>query len=979
MFTFRPARVLIEIAIGPKRLSGSSQSGNTSTLSSTNPPRRVTFPVDRPPKDTFVPLFRGADYKLVNSVHGLGQERETQAMMMTTQYGDWDEFMDCYAKGQYNLGSPPPPPRGRPNFKYFVPPVPPNEGIRLTEVTKYNVEGGPKFSKACNSLLAAARKRFGLRGASISLLTKEAQIVKAEIGLNRNVIDRKISLEGNTILSLDPIVIGDTSQDWRFAKNPLVIHFPSISFWASAPIISPAGRPIGAISIWDAYPRENITIAQRRELQRFADAAMNEIEKEYLRHTSSIVAQNVEARPNDDEVSMYSAEEFDYPNAPRPKKSAKSAAVDDSSDKDANVSSPHRSRRVASIKRRRPISKAETLAPPVDHMDDKESVSEAQNENTKKTADADRALVIADLANSQAQISDDLRVTFRARESQEGQYRTSKDWSDCFPVLGDRDARFSSGSGHRSQQLYDKEQLLFTESSSIENFSRLPRSPALPFYRRSPFRELTNTYSFLAVLAKVAALSLGLDVAYFLEVGVSTSTDEHHAELDIMLYGDILGLPAPAEDDPADGLKLSKRLLASYGLTQDDLDFDAKLHYRALNSLNGLAYHNSPEESGTNFAILIPFRRYFESRETPRSTSSELLPSGTNSRASCASDRISSSLGVLQPVHHISQSAPPTLSHDKSQYPNIVVNSSTVNAANQELLLSTKAVEKLSMSADAKESCSVTKLTLQWRPQATNALNLSVPTGVTAHVSAEIARQLESNSQALTSDSRPSSIITTSPLKSSRSTEETASPTQSASQSGLTSADSASTPYTDRTSQSIGNKSTPATSVNVSPSEVTKPVPIAVLPRPDCGTPQEDVPSLIRAKSVDSKVNVWNQGATVTKKKPLKLTIDTTTKTKFSTNKASYRPVMTMLDTCCQPDVPGSYYTAAGSMTGISSCLTSKDSEFADSEAVENRFQCDGGIVFGGFSAAKKEYSQSDMEFIDKFQALVNEGIEWIR
>ncbi|KAK9365459.1 hypothetical protein V1509DRAFT_377650 [Lipomyces kononenkoae] len=554
-----------------------------------DPPRRPASPADRLLKDTLVPLSRGADYKVANAVHGKGQERQTQRMMMTTQYGDWDEFMDCYAKGLYNIGSPPPPPRGRPNFKYFVPPVPPNDEIRLMDVTKYNIEGGPKFSKACGSLLAAARKHFRLRGASISLLTEEAQIVKAEIGLSRNVIDRKISLEGNTILSLDPIVIGDTLQDWRFAKNPLVIHFPSIAFWASAPIISPAGLHIGAFSIWDAYPREGITIAQRRELQRFADCAMNEIEREYLRHTPSAVVHNIEARQNDDDVSLYSAEEFDYSDAPRPKKSSKNAAFEDCSDNPVSVPSPGRSRRVANIKRRQ----VGILAPAIDQMENKEWPSQAQKENTNRIAVTDTARDNESDAGRQAQGTDVLRVTFKTRDPQEDRYRVSEDRWRSHRVPDDGHTRLSSGNYSRSQRLFDKEKLLFAESTSIESFSRLPRSPALPFYRRSAFRELTNTYSFLAVLAKVAAISLGLDVAYFIEVGALSSADEHQAELDLLLYGDILGLPTPAKDDPAGGLKLSQRLLASYGLTTDDLDFDANLHYRALNSQNGLAYHNS--------------------------------------------------------------------------------------------------------------------------------------------------------------------------------------------------------------------------------------------------------------------------------------------------------------------------------------------------------------------------------------------------
>ncbi|KAJ8097898.1 hypothetical protein POJ06DRAFT_24805 [Lipomyces tetrasporus] len=497
-------------------------------------------------------------------------------MMMTTQHGDWDEFMDCYARGQYSLCKPPPPPRGRPNFKYFVPPMPPNEGKRLTEVAQYDVTYSSGFAEACSDLIATARKSFGLRGASISLVTKNAQVIKAEIGLNTNMIDRKVSLEGNTILSLEPIVICDTLLDWRFAKNPLVTNFPSIGFWASAPIISPAGHAIGAFSIWDAYPREDLTFVQRRQLQRFADAAMNEMERDRSRLLPSTAAQCTEDVPQDDRVSMYSAEEFDCSDAPRSKRSGKCEVVEKVSSTGISITPPYRGRRVAYINKRRSVRKNQVLTTPKNQVQDSAADCQGQNEYASGRADTDR--------HSSA-----------SEDFQEERYSAGEDvpnWlSDYFDSHGQ--ARYSSTVYKRAQRLLDKENLLFAGFSSTENIPGLPRSPNFPLNRRSPFREVTNTNAVLTILAKVAAISLGLDVAYFIEVGKSTASEEHQAELDRLLYGDILGSPVPEEEDPVDGISLSKRLLAAYGIMRDDPEFDAKLHYRALNSQFGLAYHNS--------------------------------------------------------------------------------------------------------------------------------------------------------------------------------------------------------------------------------------------------------------------------------------------------------------------------------------------------------------------------------------------------
>ncbi|KAK9325839.1 hypothetical protein V1517DRAFT_313663 [Lipomyces orientalis] len=979
----------------PKKIGGTPQSLRASKLSSENMSCRVVSPLLRSRNDALKPLSRGTDTKLVRAGYGTNQERGTQVMMMTTQHGDWDEFMDCYARGQYSLCKPPPPPRGRPNFKYFVPPMPPNEGKRLVEVAQYDVAYSSEFAEACRDLIATARKSFGLRGVSVSLIAKNAQIVKAEIGLNTNMIDRKVSLEGNTILSLEPIVICDTLLDWRFAKNPLVTNFPSIGFWASAPIISPAGHAIGAFSIWDAYPREDLTFVQRRQLQGFADAAMNEMERASSRLLPSTAAQCTANVLEDDRVSMYSAEGFDLPDAPRSKRSGKREVVERAPATGINIIPPYRGRRVAYINKRRSVRKKQVLATPTNLVQDSVTGFHDQNENAEGRADTDGFSSVSEDPQFNTLGHEEVNVNFRTPESQEERYSAGEDvpnWlSDYFDSHGQ--VRYSSAVHNRAQRLRDKEKFLFAGSSSTENISRLPCSPALPLNRRSPFREVTNTNTVLAILAKVAAISLGLDVAYFIEVGKSTASEEHEAELDRLLYGDILGSPVPEKEDPVDGIRLSKRLLAAYGIMRDDPEFDSKLHYRALNSQFGLAYHNSTEKSSSYYGILIPFRRYFHNIRSLRSYSGDKLStelsSGRMSSASSTSDRISTSKNPVQSCPPTSQFASCGSSNRRDLSMIEDSGNATLIAINQELSMATEGIENLSTLA--KNQSYAATVPLQSRSQTPNVISVSLPTDTslptdvavpTSGPPSQDPRQPESNGEVTGEpDAKALDVTTTSPMIASPRAVRLRLPVQPESGEGPASADSASTAYSNQTSQSTTDRSTPATSINVSPSEVAKPVPVAVLPTPNRGLEQDDIPSLLRAKSIDSRMNMSNQASAIAKKR-IKLTIDTTGNKQVTGSQAVHKTSMAMVDIHCQPSVSRSY-TSAVATTGSSSHLTSGEDENtdsdADADAVIAKFPCDGGVVFGGFSAAKKEYSQSDMEFIDKFKALVNEGIEWIR
>jgi GAF domain-containing protein len=67
---------------------------------------------------------------------------------------------------------------------------------------------------------------------------------------------RDISFCGHAILDREPLVVGDATQDPRFADNPMVLGEPHVRFYAGVPLYSVDRMPIGTLCVLDRVPRE---------------------------------------------------------------------------------------------------------------------------------------------------------------------------------------------------------------------------------------------------------------------------------------------------------------------------------------------------------------------------------------------------------------------------------------------------------------------------------------------------------------------------------------------------------------------------------------------------------------------------------------------------------------------------------------------------------------------------------------------------
>lgn len=100
-----------------------------------------------------------------------------------------------------------------------------------------------------------AREIFDVPMVSVSLLDRDRQWRKSQIGLGGWEAPRKDSFCDMTVRRGDTLVVEDAALDERFADNPFVAGDPHLRFYAGHPIQAPGGEHIGTLCIVDVKPR----------------------------------------------------------------------------------------------------------------------------------------------------------------------------------------------------------------------------------------------------------------------------------------------------------------------------------------------------------------------------------------------------------------------------------------------------------------------------------------------------------------------------------------------------------------------------------------------------------------------------------------------------------------------------------------------------------------------------------------------------
>ena len=226
----------------------------------------------------------------------------------------WADFLNKYRAGSVKVDQRP---VDMPEDEAFLrAPIPQDEKERQLAVYKYGFsdqplhnEGVPQdgsepvqenlsLFRICN----IARTQFQVNVALISLLDDECQYFKSESGMEAHgmkeltQLPRDISFCGHTILNKAPMVILDTTQDWRMVNNPLVAQPPHVRFYAGVPIVAPEGYALGTLCIIGLEPKTSFDGGAK--LQELADLAMNEIRSLYERNMAEKQARMADALNN---------------------------------------------------------------------------------------------------------------------------------------------------------------------------------------------------------------------------------------------------------------------------------------------------------------------------------------------------------------------------------------------------------------------------------------------------------------------------------------------------------------------------------------------------------------------------------------------------------------------------------------------------------------------------------------------------------
>ncbi|SDL42531.1 PP2C family protein-serine/threonine phosphatase [Tessaracoccus oleiagri] len=100
-----------------------------------------------------------------------------------------------------------------------------------------------------------AQQMFGVPMVSVSLIDRDRQFRKSEIGLGGREAPRKDSFCDYTVRHDAALVVEDASAVELFADNPFVTGDPKLRFYAAQPLRAPGGEPVGTLCILDTAPR----------------------------------------------------------------------------------------------------------------------------------------------------------------------------------------------------------------------------------------------------------------------------------------------------------------------------------------------------------------------------------------------------------------------------------------------------------------------------------------------------------------------------------------------------------------------------------------------------------------------------------------------------------------------------------------------------------------------------------------------------
>ena len=137
----------------------------------------------------------------------------------------------------------------------YVPQLATNEAERQQAVDRA-IGKARTVQKKLQKLVDRAAERFHTPMAALSIIDNQRQWFAATHGFDDPETPRAISFCAHAILDPDEVlVVGDATQDRRFAANPVVRFKPNVRFYAGAPVVDADGFALGALCVIDQQAR----------------------------------------------------------------------------------------------------------------------------------------------------------------------------------------------------------------------------------------------------------------------------------------------------------------------------------------------------------------------------------------------------------------------------------------------------------------------------------------------------------------------------------------------------------------------------------------------------------------------------------------------------------------------------------------------------------------------------------------------------
>ncbi len=137
----------------------------------------------------------------------------------------------------------------------FTAPIPEDDAARLAALYSYSIlDTAPE--QGYEDVTALASFICQTPFSTITLVDKDRQWFKSEVGFGTNETGRADGFCACALLQPKPLVVPDTALDPRFSSNPFVLGGPRIRFYAGAPLIAPDGHILGTVCVFDTRPRE---------------------------------------------------------------------------------------------------------------------------------------------------------------------------------------------------------------------------------------------------------------------------------------------------------------------------------------------------------------------------------------------------------------------------------------------------------------------------------------------------------------------------------------------------------------------------------------------------------------------------------------------------------------------------------------------------------------------------------------------------